>query len=60
MLDRYVRLSFGNDVFPCVAGWDHHLRVLYGDYMQLPPEEERVWKHHPVCIDFEKNYEERT
>ena len=26
--------------------------------MQLPPEEERVWKHHPILIDFEHNYEE--
>lgn len=37
---------------------DDFLRVRYGDYMQLPPEEERVWKHHPIIIDFEHNYEE--
>ena len=60
MLDHYVELPFGDTTFPCLAGWDQHLRVLYDDYRKLPPEEERVWKHHPICIDFEKNYEERT
>ena len=37
---------------------DATLRVEYGDYMQPPPEEDRVWKHHPILIDFEHNYEE--
>lgn len=60
MIDNYVRLPFGADEFQCFADWDHHLHTKYGDYMKLPPEEERVWKHHPICIDFEKNYEERT
>jgi len=60
MIDNYVRLPFGADEFQCFADWDHHLHTKYGDYMKLPPEEERIWKHHPVCIDFEKNYEERT
>ena len=42
----------------CVADTDATLRVEYGDYMQPPPEEDRVWKHHPSLIDFEHNYEE--
>lgn len=44
--------------FMCFAGWDDHLRRKFGDYMQLPPEEERAWRHHPLIIDFEHNYEE--
>ena len=44
--------------YSCVADPDSFLRVDYGDYMQLPPEEERTWKHHPIIIDFEHNYEE--
>lgn len=44
--------------YSCVADPDAFLRVDYGDYMQFPPEEERIWKHHPIIIDFEHNYEE--
>jgi lipopolysaccharide cholinephosphotransferase len=51
-------ISFCGKEYACAADTDTFLRVDYGDYMQLPPEEERVWKHHPICIDFEKNYEE--
>ena len=58
MLDSYVDLPFEDDQFMCFACWDDHLRRKFGDYMQLPPEEERVWKHHPIIIDFEHNYEE--
>lgn len=58
MLDAYVDLPFENGEFMCYAGWDDHLRRKFGDYMQLPPEEERAWRHHPLIIDFEHNYEE--
>ena len=39
---------------------DTVLKILYGDYHKLPPAEERVWKHHPLLIDFTRNYEELT
>lgn len=58
MLDAYVDLPFEDGTFMCFAGWEDHLRRKYGDYMQLPPEEERAWRHHPIVIDFEHNYEE--
>ena len=58
MLDEYVDLPFEDGEFMCFAGWDEHLRCKFGDYMQLPPEEERAWKHHPILIDFEHNYED--
>lgn len=58
MLDAYTDLPFEDGTFMCFAGWDDHLRRKFGDYMQPPPEEERVWKHHPIIIDFEHNYEE--
>lgn len=53
-----AQIPFGGRNYRCVADTDTFLRVDYGDYMQLPPEEERVWKHHPIIIDFEHNYEE--
>lgn len=58
MFDSYIDLEFENRLFPCVSDTDTFLKIWYGDYMQLPPEEERTWKHTPVLIDFEKNYEE--
>lgn len=60
MLDEYVDLPFEDGEFMCFAGWDNHLRRKFGDYMQLPPEEERAWKHHPIIINFERNYDELT
>lgn len=60
MLDDYVFLSFEGQPFMCFAGWDDHLRRKYGDYMQLPPPDQREWKHHPVLLDFEHNLEECT
>ena len=58
MLDSFVDLPFEDNRIMCFAGWDDHLRRKFGDYMQLPPEEERAWRHHPIIIDFEHNYEE--
>lgn len=58
MLDKYTTLKFEDADFMCFAGWDTHLRHQFGDYMQLPPVEERTWTHHPIIIDFEHNYEE--
>lgn len=51
-------IEFRGKTYQCVSDPDSILRLDYGDYMQLPPEEERVWKHHPIIIDFEHNYEE--
>lgn len=51
-------IEFSGKRYRCVSDPDALLRLDYGDYMQLPPEEERVWKHHPLLISFEHNYEE--
>ena len=58
MLEDYVYLPFEDGEFMCFAGWEDHLRRKFGDYMQLPPEEERAWRHHPIVLDFEHNFEE--
>lgn len=36
-----VPLEFEGHLFPAPAGWDALLRNMYGDYMVLPPQEER-------------------
>ena len=58
LFDQIVPILFNGKTYCAVKDWDAALRLEYGDYMQLPPEEERVWKHHPILIDFEHNYEE--
>ena len=34
-------VTFCDGQYPAPVGWDTYLRGLYGDYMQLPPEEKR-------------------
>jgi len=38
----YVDLPFESHVYKAMAGYDDHLRRTYGDYMTLPPEDQRV------------------
>lgn len=57
MMDDYTFLQFEGRSFMSVSNWDHALKMQYGDYMQLPPEKDRVWKHHPIFIDLKNNYE---
>lgn len=40
-----VELEFEGDRFTAVSCWDEMLRRTYGDYMQLPPPEQRVSIH---------------
>ena len=58
MLDSYTTLKFEDGHFMCFSDWDEHLRCKFGNYMKLPPESEREWKHHPIILDFEHDYEE--
>lgn len=58
LADGYVELPFEDGVFFCFENWHDYLTRKFGDYMELPPEEERQWRHHPIVIDFEHNLEE--
>ena len=40
-----VQVPFEGGLFPAPIGYDTYLSRLYGDYMQLPPEEKRVSEH---------------
>lgn len=57
-LDRFVRLPFEDGQYMCSALWHEYLTAKFGDYMTLPPEEERTWRHHPILLDFEHDYQE--
>ena len=60
LFDELVAVPFNGKQYLAVKSADTYLRIQYGDYMKLPPEEERVLKHHPLLVDFEHNYEELT
>ncbi|MBQ9968600.1 MAG: LicD family protein [Oscillospiraceae bacterium] len=36
---------------------DRLLRILYGDYMRIPPPEERKCKQHAILVDLTRSYE---
>ena len=54
---KCVTMRFEDAEFQCAPGWDAALRHEYGDYMQLPPEESRTWKHHPIVLDMDNEIE---
>ncbi len=58
LMDQYIDCSFEGVQFPIFKNWDGYLRCKFGDYMTLPPESERTWKHHPIILDFEHDLEE--
>jgi len=43
--EEYKIAVFENREFKIPAGYDNILRTLYGDYMKLPPEKERLTHH---------------
>ena len=42
---------------PIPVGYDDYLKIAFGDYMQLPPEEKRVAHHEASFLDLENGYE---
>lgn len=58
LFENMKMIEFNGKQYMCVGNPDVILRLDYGDYMQLPPVEDRTWKHHPMLIDLEHNYEE--
>lgn len=44
--DGVITYPFEDTTIDVPTGYDAYLRHMYGDYMQLPPEEKRV-SHHP-------------
>lgn len=45
IFDHYTELLFEGQQFNVVSDYDLVLKSMYGDYMQLPPEEKRVTHH---------------
>lgn len=41
---------------PIPVGYDEYLTLIFGNYMELPPEDQRVAKHHTTFIDTKRPY----
>lgn len=63
MKNRYPKECFESALYvpfeekqmPIPNGYDQYLRIAFGDYMKLPPEEKRV-PHHEAFVDLTKPY----
>lgn len=42
LFENFTSIMFEGHSFPCVKNYDEYLKITYGDYMQLPPEEKRI------------------
>lgn len=54
--DHAVRMSFEGHMLNLPADYDTYLRMAFGDYMELPPEDKRVCHHEWEFIDLEHGY----
>jgi lipopolysaccharide cholinephosphotransferase len=43
--EQLIEVPFEDQQFKVPADYDSVLRIIFGDYMQLPPESERVYSH---------------
>jgi lipopolysaccharide cholinephosphotransferase len=51
-VEESIELEFEGHFFPCPKDYDKYLTQIYGNYMELPPENKRVSEHSIVNIKF--------
>ena len=51
-----VRMIFEGEEFWAPVGWHEYLSSIYGDYMKLPPESQRVGHHMVAYINEEESH----
>ena len=49
-IDSYIPLLFEDSEFSCPSDFDTYLQSVYGDYMKLPPKEERENRHNIIKV----------
>lgn len=50
LFDEIIEVKFENHFFKVPARYDEVLKILYGNYMELPPIEERKGKHDLIAF----------
>ena len=55
-ISQTVDAPFEDGAYPISKHYDELLRIIYGDYMQLPPPEQRRIKQHAILIDVNNSY----
>ena len=48
--------EFEGEKMPIPTGYDDYLRIAFGDYMELPPEEKQIPHHEIIFLDLENGY----
>lgn len=64
MVNEYPKEIFASAVYkpfegidmPIPVGYDTYLKMAFGDYMALPPEENQIPSHDGVCVDVHNSY----
>lgn len=54
LMDSYTELEFEGELFKVFVGYETYLKNMFGDYMQLPPEDKRV-AHHTFDAYYREN-----
>ncbi len=56
--ENVVMMEFEGLKVPAPCGWDNYLKIVYGDYLNLPPVEQRGLKHDNAIFDPDHSYTE--
>ena len=56
LFSEAMEVEFEDVKLPIPIGYDQYLRIVFGDYMKMPPEEKRVPQHDAVFIDTDNPY----
>ena len=56
IFEKSVYKKFEDTKMPIPIGYDKYLKIVFGDYMKLPPKEKRIPEHDAVKIDLKRPY----
>lgn len=54
--ENTIRMQFEDLSLQVIQGYDRYLTMIFGNYMELPPKEERRAKHDVVYINTKESY----